>query len=416
MSPYNLSGPANGSNDVVSHSAATTPPVSEPTSNSVAQSPKPPRSDLDLVALSDVAPEPVKWLWPGRIPYGKVTILEGDPGLGKSQLTLDLVARVTAGEALPTGESVVQGNVVLLTAEDGLADTVRPRLDAAGGEAGRVHVLQDVSDPDGTKRLAALPHDVGRLHAAIKETAARLIVIDPLMAYLGDNINSWKDSDVRRALTPLARLAEDTGTAVVVIMHLNKGENRPAMYRGGGSIAFAATARSVLVVAPDPQHEELRVLSAIKSNLGPKPSSLSYRIAAVGSTSRVEWQGASPYDAETLLAEQTRSGDSKLKVEDAKEFLRDALRTCRRSKEEVLAEGVTAGHRARTLERAFETLGGISTKSFGGTAHWELPPRFAKSSHTKPAGENAETATQPSSGEDACAAESMVEACEEVLS
>ena len=121
MDTLNVSGSASGSNDVVSHSAATTPPVSEPTSNSVAQSPKPPRSDLDLVALSDVAPENVKWLWPGRIPYGKVTILEGDPGLGKSQVTLDLVARVTAGEALPTGESVVQGNVLLLTAEDGLA-------------------------------------------------------------------------------------------------------------------------------------------------------------------------------------------------------------------------------------------------------------------------------------------------------
>ncbi len=417
MDTLNVSGSTNGSNDVLSHSADPAQPVSDPTSDREAHSPKPPRSDLDLVALCDVALENVKWLWPGRIAYRKLNIIAGDPGVGKSQVTLDVAARVTKGVALPSGEPVAPGNVVLLTAEDGPADTVRPRFEAAGGDPAQLHVFNAIIEPDGSKRLPRFPEDLAWLRAAIEQVDGKLVIIDPLSAYLSGSINSWNDQHVRHVLALLAQLAEETGVAVVIVMHLNKATNQGVMYRAGGSIAFVAAARSVQLVVPHPDDDDLRVLSVVKSNLAKKPSSLLYRIESHGRASRIRWGGVSPLDAETLLAEQARSGEKQLKIEDAKDFLQDVLPGARRPKEEVMAEGQKAGHTRRTLERAFSKMSGICTKDdFGGSGWWQLAPRLAKSSHTKPAAEDAETVAQPSSSEDACAAESgLSEPREEVL-
>jgi RecA-family ATPase len=168
------------------------------------------------------------WLWPGRIPLGTLTLLDGDPGLGKSLLALDLVARVTRGAAMPDGdaggpegavdgagggaEGAVEGGAVLLSAEDDLAATVRPRLRAAGADLQRVLAVQtvltyDTATGQEVERGFALPGDSPLLEAAIGEVEAKLVVIDPLMAYLDGRVNSWRDQDVRAALAPLARLA-----------------------------------------------------------------------------------------------------------------------------------------------------------------------------------------------------------------
>ena len=211
------------------------------------------------------------------------------------------------------------GRILLLTAEDGTADTVRPRFEAAGGDPSRLHVFNGIIQPDGSRLLPCLPDDLAWLRAAIDETKASLLVIDPLAAYLSSHINPWKDQDVRRALAPLARLAEETGVAVVVVMHMNKATGQGAMYRAGGSIAFVAAARSVLLAAVHPDNDNLRVLAVLKSNLATKPYSLVYRIVPSHEASRVDWRGESSLNAETLLAEQARSGEKRLKIEDAKE-------------------------------------------------------------------------------------------------
>ena len=160
-----------------------------------------------IVRLADVQPESVSWLWAGHIPLGKLTILEGDPGLGKSALTCDLAARVSTGRPMPDGTAGVEGGVVFLSVEDGLADTIRPRLEAAGANLDRIVAFSGMRDSEG-ERLPTLPKDLVGLERTIRESSAALCVLDPLMAILGGEVNSWRDQDVRRALAPLAAMAE----------------------------------------------------------------------------------------------------------------------------------------------------------------------------------------------------------------
>jgi AAA domain-containing protein len=200
------------------------------------------RSRARVVRLADVQPERVEWLWPGRVPAGMITLLDGDPALGKSTITIDLAARVTTGAPMPLttaddSKPGIIGDVVILTAEDHLGATVRPRLDAAGGDARRVHVLTGIAraaDPDAP---IVLPTDVAELETVIRDNKARLVVIDPLMAFLGADIDSYRDQDVRRALAPLAKVAAATGAAIIIVRHLRKSAGA-ALYRGGGSIGI----------------------------------------------------------------------------------------------------------------------------------------------------------------------------------
>lgn len=325
---------------------------------------RPKAGGFRFIPLSTVQPEAVHWLWPARVAFGKLTLLIGDPGLGKSQLSLDLAARVTRGMQLPTGEPVAPGVVIVLSAEDGAADTVRPRFDAAGGDAARLS-LEDGCDADLVRGLADL-------RAEIQRTSASLVIVDPLTAYLPSEVNAWRDTDVRGVLRPLAKLAEQTGVAVLAIMHPNKKSDAPALYRVGGSIAFTAGARVVLLVARD-DTDGSTVLAGLKSNLAPLPLSLSFQIVEHGHTSRVQWRGVSERGAVALLADQAHAGERSRKTEEAAEFLRDAL-VHPRSKEDVLNEAEGAGHKRRTIERAAQRLGVHSAlDGFGGPAIWTLP-------------------------------------------
>ncbi len=202
-----------------------------------------------------MTPQRVEWLWPARIPLGKLTIIDGDPGLGKSVLTLELAARVSRGMAMPDsepGEDREPAGVVVLSAEDGIEDTIVPRLDAAGADRSRILALNLVTDTEGGKRLPTFPGDADYVRAAVGRVQGRLVIIDPLTAYLSGYVNAHKDSDCRRALWPLAQLADDTGVAVVVVRHLNKATGGNPLYRGGGSIGIIGAARSGLLVAPTP--------------------------------------------------------------------------------------------------------------------------------------------------------------------
>jgi len=293
----------------------------------------------------------VEWLWEGRIPLGKITLIDGDPGTGKSAATTDLGARVSVGKPWPDGSECRAGGVVILSAEDGLADTIRPRFDAAGGDPARAVALSTVPDAEGNERQVAIPDDLHVIEAAIERVGAVLVVIDPLMAFLPGEVNSHRDQDVRRALAPLARLAERTGTAVVVIRHLNKGQGGNVLYRGGGSIGIVGAARSGLLIAKDPENESRRVLASIKSNLAAAAPSLVFGLSSTESGAvRVDWKGESTLDAAALLSAPTDPEERSV-FQEAKDLLREVLSEGPVPAAEVKQEARSADISERTQER-----------------------------------------------------------------
>jgi hypothetical protein len=319
-----------------------------------------------IVTMSEVTPATVDWLWKDRIPLGKLTMLDGDPGVGKSLLTADLAARVSSGRTMPDDTpSDLSGpaDVLLLSAEDGPADTIRPRLEAAGADLDRVHLMPAVRTPDEDERLVVLPADLPAIKKEIMKRNAKLTIIDPLVAYLSADIDVNKDQSVRHALRPMSDMAAETGAAVVLVRHLNKNKDSSPVRRGGGSIGLIAAARSGLVVGVDPDDSSRRVIAAIKSNVGPEPSSLAFRIdsdtSAAGSTPVIRWEGEVLYSATDLLADRdpTERDVAPSRVEEAQNFLLDLLRDGPVWSQEVLAEARPSRIFETTLNRAKKSLG-----------------------------------------------------------
>src|SRR5215217_605239 len=333
--------------------------------------------------LSEVEPERVGWLWPGRLPLGKLTVLDGDPGLGKSAMSLDVAARVSAGLELPDGQRCEPAGVVLLSAEDGLADTVKPRLDAAGADTQKVVALSTV--PDGkTERSLSIPEDLPAVERAIRRVEASLVVVDPIMAFLSGNTNSHKDQDVRRALAPLAKLAESTGAAILIVRHLNKASGGNTLYRGGGSIGILGAARSGLVVAEDPEDAERRILAQNKQNLCKPAASLVFTVEmAPNGAARVLWCGQSELNASQILRAPPDE-EEKSALCEAKEFLLSELRGGPMAARQVKKNAVEADVSERTLKRAKAALGVISTKEADGSWTWSLPVKGPKGTMPSP--------------------------------
>ncbi len=366
--------------------AKQTAPTTQPTENG--SKPKGDTSGPVLLCMADVVPRAVRWLWPSRIPLGKLTIIDGDPGLGKSLMTLDLAARVSVGGVMPDGaRGDVDGpaGVVLLTAEDDPEDTIRPRLDAAGADCKRIVILEAIEDietaSDGTeKRSRRLPtlEDVEAIGEAIRRIGAVLVVVDPVMAYLAGT-DSHIDADVRRVLVALAALAQRTGVAIVVVRHLNKSGGGNPLYRGGGSIGFIAAARSGLLVAPDPQDSTARrrIVAATKSNLSELPCALAYQVAQTETSIYVEWLGQSDQTAKTLLAEPVEVDDDDGALGEARDFLRALLAAGAVDARTVQREAREAGIAEHTLRRAKPSAGVVTTRVGGlgsyGRWEWTIP-------------------------------------------
>lgn len=341
------------------------------------------RLGAEVVVLADVEPERVFWLWPGRIPLGKLALLDGDPGLGKSSIALDVAARLSTGVPMPDGarpDLDGPAGTVLLTAEDGLGDTVRPRLDAAGADPTRIVALRAIRDGEepgeDSSRLPTVA-DVAAIEQAVRDHGARLVVLDPLAAFLQSETNSYRDQDVRSALAGLAGLAERTGAAVVLVRHLNKSGGANALYRGGGSIGLIAAARSGLLVAADPDDETgaRRVLAATKGNLAAPRPSLAYSLVPAGHSSvRVAWAGASEHTAGSLLAAPA-DGEERTRLDEAREFLLAELEAGPVESRDLQRRARDAGIAWRTIERASSALGvEKGPREFGGRWEWRLPP------------------------------------------
>jgi hypothetical protein len=313
------------------------------------------------ILLSEVQPEQVDWLWPGRILKGKITVIDGDPGLGRSAATVDIAARVSAGLGLPDGAPCEAAGVVICSAEDGLADTIRPRLDAAGGDPDRVLSLATVPDAEGLARPLSIPEDVPVIREGIRRVGAALVVVDPIMAFLSGKTDSYRDQDVRRVLAALSALAEETGAAVVIVRHLNKSGGKNPLYRGGGSIGIIGAARSGMVLGKDPEDEDRRVLVMVKSNLAAPMPSLSFVLEeADNGAVRVDWLGEVGVAATDLLTGPRDEGSSAL--EAAKSFLVELLLEGPVPHAEVeAAEG--AGINMRTVKRAKQESGVESSRA-----------------------------------------------------
>lgn len=325
----------------------------------------------DFVLLSEVDPEPVRWLWFGRIPANKLTIIEGDPGLGKSTMALDIAARTTAGMTFPNSvdSAGVPRAVVILSAEDGLADTIRPRLEASGGHSDRAVVL---NEPELEQRLL-FPEGTTALEATVRQHQAAMVIIDPMAAYMSPSININKDTDVRLVLTQLARLAERNNTAVIMIRHLNKNEAVSSQYRGGGSIGITGAARSVLLVAQDPSDSDVRVVLPTKSNVSALAPGLTFKIHSDSEIEapRIQWGEPCGYSAEELMVRKLPSPTTKLA--DAEDFLTNALAGGPRSQLAVQDQAREKGISASTLRRAKKRLGVQSEKlggRYSGEQHW----------------------------------------------
>jgi putative DNA primase/helicase len=324
------------------------------------------RYQLVMRCMADVEPEKIEWLWPGRIAIGKQTLIGGEPGLGKSQITAALAAAVTTGGLWPCDEGRAPlGSVIILSAEDDAGDTIRPRLDAAGANVQSVHQISAVRQSDGQgRRSFNLQADLSLLEDAIQRIGdVRLVIIDPVSSYLGKT-DSHKNADVRGTLEPLGDMASRLRVAIVSITHFSKGAGQSAVNSFIGSIAFVAAARAAFIVTPDPDDTSRRLFVQAKNNLAGDCGGLAYRIGGhlVGAnkdivSSAVVWEGERiARTADDILA-ANRDGNEKPERIEAEDFLRDMLSDGQRPTADLEDEAKGAGISWRTVRRAQKALG-----------------------------------------------------------
>jgi len=303
-------------------------------------------SDLDD-ALAEIAPakklaergqstmkvKPIKidWLWPNYFPLGKLCDLQGDPGQGKSALTAYFAAVVSAGLDWPTGEKCEPAGVIMVSGEDDLADTMVPRLIAAGADRARVFAYTILDEP-----LFELPRDIELLKHKIRELKAKLVILDPLDCFVSEEIDTNKNQSIRKLLALLARLADQERITIMVVRHLNKdAKTLTPMYRGGGSIGMNAASRQVFMVGSSPDDKDQHIMAHVKGNNGPAPAAQGYRLETATldkypdiSTVKVVWTGASNLEGWELLqapdavAKRESQGP---KADAAKEIIREVL-------------------------------------------------------------------------------------------
>jgi len=337
-----------------------------------------PSQTLETVCAADIKQVPVEWVRKDHLARGKMTLLAGDPSLGKSQIAVDTAARITRGMFWPEGGRAPLGSVVILSAEDSASDTIVPRLDLAGADLGRVHILTAVK-ADRRYRSFNIQDDLellGRKLMQLDDVA--LVSIDPITAYLG-SIDSHRTSDVRAVLEPVGQFAEKYRIALLGITHPPKATQAKAMHAFIGSIAFVASARLAFVVTEELETER-RLLLPVKNNLGPKAAGIGYRIQSGTSskgiaTSGICWDSLpvtiTATEALRASSEGTRRGHTQA---EAVEFLEEELADGPKDAQGMKAKADDKGITSRTLARARAKLNIVAEKDgFSGGWQWRLP-------------------------------------------
>lgn len=341
-----------------------------------------PTNQLTTMSVSQLSTLHVKesrWLWPGYIPHGAITLVIGDPGLGKSQLTLDVAARVTNGTEWPDGSGTEAdvSNVLLLASEDSVERTVMPRLQASGAVLDRVVALNEVTaGAGGKRRMFDLKTDAGLLEEFIVANHIELVILDPLNGYIG-NTNSWKEAEVRSVLMPVRAIADKHDVAIIGVIHLNKDNTRAAIHRAQGSVAFTAVARAVFAVAPHQKYQGLRYFVSVKQNYAQHPETLGFTLAPGGG---VVWDGRvyPEVTADSLLA-IVGAPEEKEERRTARQWLGATLENGPVKTADVVKLAHESAISERMLQRAKYDLKVISQrraqpgKLGGGYWEWRLP-------------------------------------------
>lgn len=334
------------------------------------------RPRLKYRCLADIESVPLTWLWPGKVPSGKLTLFAGDPGLGKSFVTIDMASRVSRGKDWPDGtKNQDAGSVIVLACEDDVSDTIKPRLERANANMNNIYFVDGVTIED-REHGFTLDRHISLLQEMIDEICdVRLVVIDPISAYCG-KADTHNNSEVRALLAPLTDLAAESGVAVVAINHLTKG-NGNAVYRSTGSIAFVAAARAAWNFYKNPEDESRRLMVPTKMNLAPNATGLSYLIEDGG----VRWSEAAVTqtadEIQALAAETLKSsGSAQSALDCAVQFLQEALAGGAVSSKQLIADAKENSIAEKTLRRAFNSIGGKPRKESGkadGLWYWEWP-------------------------------------------
>jgi putative DNA primase/helicase len=319
------------------------------------------------------AKAPINWLWENRFAFGKISLVCGDPGVCKSfLLSGDFAARISRGGVWPDGAACRCGSVLLLSAEDDAADTLRPRLEAHGADLSRIHILDCVrciDDEGRTGERGFTLNDVPRLEAALRQNPdIRAMIIDPVSAYLADS-DSHNNAEIRGLLAPLARLAAEYGVAIILVTHLSKSGGAKAMYRAMGSLAFVAAARSAWLVARDNENEQRRLLLPIKNNIGDDRTGFAFSII----NGAVSWEPEPIVQrADELLGEESgQRGPKPEEREAAEQWLKDLLAMGPKPAKEVREEGEAAGYYWGTIRRAKDALTvKVYRDGFGEYSQW----------------------------------------------
>ena len=335
---------------------------------------------------ADITPEKIEWLWPGRLARGKHTCIAGEPGTGKSQLSIAIIAAVTTAGEWPCGEgNAPLGNAIILSAEDGAADTIVPRLLAAGADLNRVHVVSAIRNADGSRRTINLQHDLDLLERKITETGdVALVVVDPVSSYLGKT-DSHKNSEVRGVLEPLSEMAERARIAILSVTHFSKtGANTTtkALHRFIGSIAFTGAPRAAFAVIEDAELSDRRLFLHAKNNLAGAPQGLAFRLEQrlVGDgigASRILWEGEPvAITANEALAADEVGTDIRTAKAAAMELLQAALASGPMPAAEVNRMAREHGLTVKAVRSARDALGvKIERVGFGpgSKSLWSLP-------------------------------------------
>ena len=309
---------------------------------------EPPQEEtVEIIRMSEVDTQTVEWLWEPYIPFGKVTIVQGNPGEGKTTFALRLAAACTTGGTLPGMKPLPSFQVIYQTAEDGLGDTVKPRLMEAEADLDRVLVI------DEAKRELTLSDE--RIEKAITQNGARLIILDPIQAYMGEKTDMNRANEVRPMFRRLADVAERTGCAVILIGHLNKAAGGQSAYRGLGSIDFRAAARSVLLIGRVKREPNVRVIVHDKSSLAPEGKPVAF---CLDPETGFSWIGEYDITADELLS--GAGGNTATKTEQAERLILDLLADGKElASEDIVKAAAEAGISERTVQNAKRNMGGI---------------------------------------------------------